>query len=150
VTPRVTLAIAGHGPRGYVAHLTRRYARPGVRFVGFQDPGALLAQVDVLAVPSLFPEPFGRGAIEALAHGVPVLAARTGGLPEVVDESTGWLFDPHDPGSLARCIAGILDTGPDAWRARQGACLAAAQRYNPECVARATLDFYEAVLRGGA
>jgi glycosyltransferase involved in cell wall biosynthesis len=146
--PRVTVAIAGQGPRDYVAHLTRRYARPDVWFAGFQDPGAFLAQVDVLAMPSLFPEPFGRGAIEAFAHGVPVLAARTGGLPEVVDESTGWLFDPYDPADLARCIADILDTGPDAWRARQGACLAAAQRYSPERVARATLDFYEAVLRG--
>ena len=150
MTPRVTVAIAGQGPRDYVAHLTRRYARPGVRFVGFQDPSAFLAGVDVLAVPSLFAEPFGRGAIEAFAHGVPVLAARTGGLPEIVDEDVGWLFDPRDPEDLAQCITRILDTGPHAWRARQGACIAAAQRYSPERAALATLDFYEAVLQGGA
>ncbi len=56
---------------------------------------------DVAVVPSLEPEPFGLVAIEAMAAGKPVIAARHGGLVDIVDDRrTGLLFTPRDVDSL--------------------------------------------------
>ena len=53
-------------------------------------------------MPSRFDEPFGLVALEAANHGLPVVAARRGGLPEiVVDGETGFLIDPENPADLA-------------------------------------------------
>jgi glycosyltransferase involved in cell wall biosynthesis len=60
-------------------------------------------------VPSVWPEPFGLVAVEAMAAGVPVIASRVGGLPEVVtDGVTGLLVEPGDAASLADAIDGLL------------------------------------------
>jgi glycosyltransferase involved in cell wall biosynthesis len=47
-------------------------------------------------------------ALEAMSCGVPVAASRVGGLPEIVDESVGTLFEPADPESLARALTALL------------------------------------------
>lgn len=80
---------------------------------------AKYAEFDLLAVPSVWAEPFGLVAVEALACGVPVLAARRGGLPEIVDESCGWLCEP-EPESLAAALGAAL-ADPDALLARGAA-----------------------------
>jgi glycosyltransferase involved in cell wall biosynthesis len=47
---------------------------------------------------------------EAYSFGIPVIAARRGGIPEIVEEGkTGYLFDPSQPGELERQIARFLD-----------------------------------------
>ncbi|MCG8400804.1 MAG: glycosyltransferase [Firmicutes bacterium] len=46
--------------------------------------------------------------MEAMAHGVPVVVTRTGGLPELVDDETGLVVPPADPGALARAIRELL------------------------------------------
>jgi len=73
---------------------------------------------DVVCVPS-YDEPFGRVAIEAGALGIPVLAANSGGLREIVrDGETGFLFDHDRPSSFR---AGALDLlTDDALRGRLG------------------------------
>ena len=58
--------------------------------------------LDIVCVPSTEPEPFGLVAVEAMAMGKPVLAARFGGLTEiVVDGVTGLTFSPRDVNELA-------------------------------------------------
>ncbi len=71
---------------------------------------ALYAEASICAIPSLWEEPFGLVALEAMACGRPVCAARTGGLVDiVVDGETGLLFDRGDAADLARCLARLLD-----------------------------------------
>lgn len=73
------------------------------------DPGEVYAWSDVSVVPSRLPEPFGRVAIEAMSLGRPVIAARHGGLVEIVQHGqSGWLFTPNDPQALASTIQDIL------------------------------------------
>lgn len=70
-----------------------------------EDTSPVYHWSDVVVVPSLAPEPFGLVAIEAMAHGRPVIAAAHGGLLEIVNgRKTGWLFAPGDRGALARII----------------------------------------------
>lgn len=65
----------------------------------------ILNTLDVAVVPSTQPEAFGRGVIEAMAAGVPVVASRLGAIPEIVhDGVNGLLFEAGD----SRALAGVL------------------------------------------
>jgi len=65
---------------------------------------------DVVVMPSITPEPFGRVALEAQAMGRPVIAFDHGGAAEsIVHEKTGWLAKPNDADDLGRCIAAALE-----------------------------------------
>ena len=66
--------------------------------------------LDVLVVPSLWPENSPLVIHEAFMHQVPVIAARVGGVPELVQhEMNGLLYEPFDPGSLARSLQRLID-----------------------------------------
>lgn len=83
-----------------------------VSFDGFvADPGALYQWADLVVVPSKKPEPFGLVAVEAMAHGRPVIAAGHGGLTEiVVDGETGSTFEPNSAAELAAAIVALVET----------------------------------------
>jgi len=80
-----------------------------VRFLGSVDtPWELLPQADVFMLPSEH-ESFGLAALEAMACGVPVVASKAGGLPEVVDHGvTGILCPVGDIGALTAATEGLL------------------------------------------
>jgi glycosyltransferase involved in cell wall biosynthesis len=50
-------------------------------------------------------------ALESMACELPVAASRVGGLPEIVDDEVGVLFEPGDAGSLARAVVDLLASG---------------------------------------
>ncbi len=110
--PGVRFVVAGRGSRE--GELRALAAQHGIvdrfEFLGYVDSvPSLLAVLDVVVVPSLS-EASGLTAMEALALGVPVVATRVGGLPEVVvDGVTGLLVDPADEAALARAVARLLD-----------------------------------------
>ncbi|MFE5670508.1 glycosyltransferase [Agromyces sp. NPDC056523] len=88
-----------------------------IRFEPFVDRMALpdlLRSADLLVVPSRWAEPSGLTAMEGLATGLPVIASRAGGLPDLVG-SAGVLVEPDDPGELADAIAALADD-PDRRR----------------------------------
>lgn len=80
------------------------------RFVGWEgDMAVLYPALDVLAVPSVYPEPFGRVSVEAQAAGVPVVSSLAGGLPETfVPDSTGIGVEPGDARGLASGILTLI------------------------------------------
>jgi glycosyltransferase involved in cell wall biosynthesis len=104
---RALLDIAGAGT---MADACRAAARrdPRIRFHGFvtgQEKDGLLGSADVLLVPSLCWEVVGLAMLEAFAHGVPVIASRTGGIPEFIEDGrTGFLVEPGDAAALATHI----------------------------------------------
>lgn len=79
-------------------------------FAGFRtDLPAILAGIDVLAHPAHL-EGLGVAVLQAMSVGRPVVAARAGGLPEIVHpDRTGSLVPPGDPHALASAICAILD-----------------------------------------
>ncbi len=77
------------------------------------DMPASMMLADVVVMPSIEPEPFGRVAIEAQAMGRPVVAFDHGGACEsITDGVTGFLATPKDEASLAKKIQQALDLGP--------------------------------------
>ena len=113
----VKLLIVGkepaHSVEGYTerlqAFVRQHQLEPYVEFLGFRrDVPELLAQLDILALPSL-QEPFGKIVIEAMAMETPVIASRVGGVPEIVaDGETGLLVPPQDPAALKRALARLI------------------------------------------
>lgn len=90
-----------------------------VRFLGYRtDVETPLQAADLAVVPSRH-EGFGQVVVEALAVGLPVVACRVGGIPEVVRSGENGILVPADrPGSLGRAIVTVL--GDDTLRGRLG------------------------------
>jgi glycosyltransferase involved in cell wall biosynthesis len=73
------------------------------------DLAALYPALDILAVPSLYPEPFGRVSVEAQAAAVPVVCSLAGGLPETfVADGTGIGVTPGDTDGLASTLLALI------------------------------------------
>lgn len=97
----------------YVEDLRRRADGLPVRFMGEFDRDSVstaYAAIDVIVVPSIWPENAPLVVHEAFMAGVPVVAARTGGLPEVVDDGVnGVLYDPQSIEALASALRTFVE-----------------------------------------
>lgn len=110
--PTVEVLLAGDGPRRpFLEDVAERLAlRARVHFVGsVNDIRVPLALMDVFVFSSRWPEGFGLSLIEAMAAGKPVVAVRSGAVPDIVEhERSGLLVPPEDPAALAEAIARLL------------------------------------------
>jgi glycosyltransferase involved in cell wall biosynthesis len=100
-----------------------------------------LAAARAVVVPSVWDEPFGRVAAEALAYGRPVITTGRGGLTEVVGDAAGWIIGT-DPAALARAIDEAA--GSDELVASRGAAGRArhARLFSPEATTGVLIDIY--------
>lgn len=82
-----------------------------VEFVGhLANPISLYQASDVNVLPSIWSEPCSLGLFESLACGVPKIASRMGGNPEILaGEFADYLFEPGDAEDLAECLDRVLD-----------------------------------------
>ena len=150
--------IAGGSQRleeaAYVDALVASARRSGIgdrlRWLGErQDVRRLLAAADVHCQANVAPEPFGIAYVEALAAGLPVVASRSGGAIEIVDESCGILVPPRDPEALARALEPLIaDAGVRA-RLAAGAPARARHLCDPATQMRRLADALAAVRSAG-
>ena len=142
------------GPPAYAEKLRTMAVRYGlggrVRIgAGSRDMPAALMLADVVAMPSIKPEPFGRVAIEALAMGRPVVAFRHGGAVESIDEGrTGWLADPLSVDSLAEALQTALSLTPRKRRAlAKDARQQMTDQFSKDMMCERTLAVYKSLLK---
>jgi glycogen(starch) synthase len=120
-----------------------------VLFLGLKTKSEVaeeMRQADLLVLPSLW-ENLPCVLMEAQASGLPVVASRVGGIPEVVVDGTGELVPPGDAPALARAIANVLDRLDTIDRA---AIVEASKRYDPTVVGRDLHKIYESVVENRA
>jgi glycosyltransferase involved in cell wall biosynthesis len=105
--PQARLLLAGEDPTPRDPELTQRCEALGdrVRLCGaIQNLAEFFPALDLFVMPSKS-EGLGSSALMAMSYGLPVVASRVGGLPEVVEEArTGWLVEPASPSALANAI----------------------------------------------
>lgn len=144
----VRLLIAGDGEHRDA--LERKTAEmglgPAVTFLGRCDAArvrGLLRGAAALVVPSTY-EGMPLVVLEAMEAGLPVVASRVSGIPEVVvDGRTGWLVAPEDPKGLARALAEVLDRPDEARRRGEAGRQRVDERFRP---AHAVAAWKQAVL----
>lgn len=118
---------------------------PGV--LSYEETRARYAAADVVAFPSVWMESFGLVGLEAMANGKPVVAFRTGGVPEwLEDGSTGLLAELKDVRGLADRIARLLDDPAEALRLGKNGHARAARDFGGELYLRRLLDIYAAAI----
>jgi glycosyltransferase involved in cell wall biosynthesis len=102
VHPTAELIVVGCSPKPTVPQCTV------VGRVPLEQVSAYYEKASILCVPTRI-EPFGIVFIEALAHGVPVVATRIGALPDfVLDDETGYLVEPDDVEDLAARLIDLI------------------------------------------
>jgi glycosyltransferase involved in cell wall biosynthesis len=77
-------------------------------FVDRQNLPPLLQRADVLVIPSRWSDPCPLTVGEGMASGLPIVASRRGGIPELLGHA-GILFDPDDPSALASALRSLAD-----------------------------------------
>jgi glycosyltransferase involved in cell wall biosynthesis len=145
--PAIELDVVGDGPLAAPLAAQARELRVTARFHGYQHGPAvarMMRDADMFVLPSRW-ENLPVVLLEAMASGIPSVASRVGGVPEIVDAGTGATVPPEDAGALAGAlvdVAGRLDDfDPAALHER------AAARYGFDAVARRWLELY-ALTRG--
>lgn len=151
--PECRLRIAGAGDSAYLNECKRRAERSGLRerveFLGrlsVSDVQRELSKANCFAMPS-FQEMAPLSISEAMAVGVPVVAAAVGGIPDMVEHGgTGFVIDPNDARDIGDAIGRIISDGPLARSMGRQARISARKRYMASVVARKTVDVYCEIL----
>jgi glycosyltransferase involved in cell wall biosynthesis len=139
------LHIGGKGSENYEKHMRDKYENENIHFHGFVDPHSFLDFIDVLVVPSIWPEPLPRTIYEAFAHETPVIAAKSGGIPEIVDHGqNGFLFSKDRPEKIIKYIKKIKENGNINSEIKERA-LAYSKHFKPSNVASRYSRVYKKV-----
>lgn len=146
----IELKVAGEGTqRNRLSRRARRlnvannYQYSGI-YTRPADRTAFMQSLDVFVAPS-FTEGTPNSIIEAMAHGLPIIASEVGGIPDMIDSESGVLVPPGDADALSRAIIRLAED--DSLRIRMGK--AARERYlklfSPEAVLPVVLETYQRV-----
>ena len=143
--PQAGLLLVGDGPLRVSQGVSDRVRRAQGRarlLDPMEDLAPFFSALDLYVMPSRS-EGLGSSALLAMAHGLPLVATRVGGLAEVVEEGrTGWLASPESPEALAEAIVAAASD-----RERLRRLSAAARERAGAFSSKITLDRTEALYR---
>lgn len=132
-------------------HSIRDVLKPCVNRAHFAGklPGAQMpifyAASDVLAAPSIWPEPYPLSVLEAMVSGLPVIASNIGGLPELVEETRGRLVQPGDIDGLRDAVLELANDPGEMVRLG-GQAKAFATKVTWDDAVKAIMDIYQEIL----
>lgn len=148
--PAVRGLIAGEGEeRGAIAReIARLHLEEHVLLLGHRDDIPRLLRMADIYVSSSSSEGLGTSVLEALAAGVPVVAAAAGGIPEMIrDGETGYLTAIHDPAGLAAGVCAALRNPAQARTMAERGRALVHTRFGTERMVEETLRLYEGLAR---
>jgi glycosyltransferase involved in cell wall biosynthesis len=141
------LRIAGDGElRPALEETARHHSMTNISFLGRVPPAEmapLIQGASFVVVPSEWYENAPMSILEAFAYGKPVVAARIGGIPELVkDGTTGLLFEPADSDGLRRAIECLISRPDFAVEMGRNARGAVEETCGPERHYEALMEVY--------
>ncbi len=146
--PNARLAIVGDGPHRDA--LEAHFAGTPTNFVGYLH-GLELASAYASADAFIFPsrtETLGLVLLEAMAAGCPVVAAASGGIPDIVtDGVNGYMFEPQDPNGAITATQRLLEAKDEREILRQNARIEA-ERWGWAAATRQLQDYYQVICDG--
>ncbi|HPQ96139.1 MAG: glycosyltransferase [Thiothrix sp.] len=147
--PDLYLLIFGKGPLESELKLMvhENDLQERVLFTGFRDDmERWLGCLDLVVHPALI-EGLGVALLQAAAAGVPVIASRTGGIPEIVEhETNGLLVEPGDSAGLQQAIERLINAPAERRRMQQAARMRVADSFSLEHMIAGNLAIYHKVL----
>ena len=149
--PQTRLLIVGDGRmRPVLERMVQENEMSNVRFTGYLSGKALdaaLARARFTVLPSEWYEVFGQSITESFVVGKSVVAARIGGMPELIDEGKdGLLFTPGDEDGLAACLRRLWNNPEETRRMGLNGCRKVLERYTPENHYRQLYPLYEGLV----
>ncbi|EKQ67638.1 glycosyltransferase [Leptolyngbyaceae cyanobacterium JSC-12] len=144
--PNARLALVGDGPNRQ--NLENHFAGTPTHFVGYLqglELGAAFASADAFVFPSRT-ETLGLVLLEAMAAGCPVIAARSGGIPDIVEDGVnGFLFDPIDENGAIAATQRLFANPNERETLRRNA-RREAERWSWSAATQQLRNYYRAVL----
>lgn len=152
--PRLHLMIVGRGgPEELEEAVTRPLARAGcsdrVHMAGYKRGDELVAayrRMQVLLYPAPGTDKSCRTVREAMAAGVPVIGARVGYVPYLIEHEASGLLAEQDAEAFAAAIRRVYEDAAFLQRLRAGALARARERFSLEAQAQRTLAFYASLI----
>ncbi len=139
----IRFVIGGTGEDdAYVEQLKRRFGEAHVDFLGWVKPENAYPLFDVLVVPSRWNEPFGRIVVEALAYGVPVICARSGGIAEsILAHENGFTFESGNHVELATLLRDVIEADAPGHLALSQNALRHSKSFDIKAISKRIDDF---------
>ncbi|WP_100258958.1 glycosyltransferase family 4 protein [Qipengyuania seohaensis] len=115
------LSIAGKGDDEYIRSLKGTYSDLPIEWLGFVPVEPFLDSIDMMVIPSIWPEPMPRTLIEAMAHRLPAVVSDAGGSPEVAAMYPGaQVYPRQDADALAEILAASIAQRPPRQEVDEG------------------------------
>ncbi len=151
--PGSRLVIAGDGPerKNLEALAAKLNLAASVSFRGYLKPQEMndeLSGAWVQVIPSLWDEPFGIVAIEAMARGTAVVASGSGGLGEIIEDGVdGFLVPPGDADALSEKLTTLFNDKGLVSSMAAAAGRAVSEKYSEEIFLRQLFGIYDSVIK---
>ncbi|SDS29435.1 Glycosyltransferase involved in cell wall bisynthesis [Paenibacillaceae bacterium GAS479] len=110
------------------------------------DVYKLLEQFDLVVVPSIWEEPFGRVIIESYSMSVPVIGSDIGGIPEVIIKNEDFLFKPRDIDSIKKSINNYFEMSQIERESIRQACYIHSQTFTIQKNVNEHLNLYRSLI----
>ena len=145
----IPLKIVGQGPQRNKLEKLAKNRRKKIEFLGEkkgQQLKEIISEAYLIIVPSLWPENFPYAILESFALAKPILAAKVGGLPELVkNKQTGLLFKPNNQDDLKEKIIWASQHPKEMEKMGQTAQKEVLAKYNPEKHYQKLIKIYERI-----
>ena len=138
------IIFAGKGDDEFIARLKNKLQNIEFEFLGVATPQDFYQNIDVLLVPALWNEPFGRIVIESLSYSVPVCQSDRGGLKELFNPANSWIYSPQQ-GKLSALVTHILNNKNEVAEKKKN-CSSQIEKFSEESYIKNYLQLYRNII----